>query len=62
MDHDEIHAREIRMRCLEVAGQSSAHAGAHKDGPAAAVLESAEKFAAWVMGPAPAQMQVEMLL
>lgn len=44
---------EIRLRCLEAAAQPGAH-GVHNDGPAVAVLESAQAFAAWVLeGDAP---------
>jgi hypothetical protein len=37
------------MRCLEAAAQPGAH-GVHNDGHAAAVLQSAQKFAEWVLG------------
>jgi hypothetical protein len=39
---------EIRMRCLEAAARPGSFSPSHPDGPAKAILESAQAFAQWV--------------
>jgi hypothetical protein len=39
---------EFRLRCLEAAARNPSP---HKDGYAAGVVESAQKYADWVTGP-----------
>ena len=38
--------REIRLRCIEAAAKAPI---VHQDGPAAGVLETAQRWAAWAM-------------
>ncbi len=48
--------REVRLRCIEAASKALM---VHQTGPAVGVLEVARVWAAWVIGPPPAQVPLK---
>lgn len=59
---DEVHEREIRMRCLEAAARPGSFSASHAGGPTKAILESAQAFTQWVLEGEKASEGVKTLL